>query len=273
MSAQLYFNMSALNAVICIRRYLTDHPGVDAQTAVISIQKINSDYAANDFTIGLSLHDILPQEITFEEAGLGLRQAIAHLVSTLRPWWMRMVPSGRDRVVSSLSRDEAQCLRSAGLTDGPLTEQVVMWWDELAQLVRAELYGRLLLQGREAERLSLVHERDRLRRLGVSREPRWISIDDNTAGYDILSFDPGVVEPVNRLIEVKSSTQSPPRFTLTRNEWEAANKYGEIYHFHFWALPTQRLYERTPAEVSDQIPIDQGRSRWTLVEIELADEG
>jgi Protein NO VEIN, C-terminal len=39
----------------------------------------------------------------------------------------------------------------------------------------------------------------------------------------------GPIEPVNRLIEVKSSTQNPPRMILTRGEWEAAIRYGDSF--------------------------------------------
>jgi len=63
-----------------------------------------------------------------------------------------------------------------------------------------------------------------------------MAIEDNAAGYDILSYDVGPVEPTSRLIEVKSSMQNPPRIILTRKEWEAAARYSETYVFHIWSL-------------------------------------
>jgi hypothetical protein len=151
--------------------------------------------------------------------------------------------------------------------DEPPSAEVVLWWDQRAQTARAEINERLLLQGREAERLSFAYERDRLKALGVAREPRWIAIEDNTAGFDILSYDQGPVEPVSRLIEVKSSTQNPPRITLTRNEWEAATRFDQSYIFHIWTLPARTLIERSVADMVQHIPKDEGSGVWIAVEI------
>lgn len=123
------------------------------------------------------------------------------------------------------------------------------------------------MQDREAERLSITHEEKRLAELGIPRTPRWVAIDDTGAGYDILSYDLGRAEPTNRLIEVKSSTQTPPRMILTRGEWQAALRYGEVYCFHVWALPSKILNERTVSKISPHIPMDRGAGTWTTVEI------
>jgi len=56
---------------------------------------------------------------------------------------------------------------------------------------------------------------------------------------------------------------------LTRNEWEAANRYGEVYRFHVWAWPSKVLIERTVAEIAPHIPLDQGCGSWTAVEISV----
>jgi Domain of unknown function (DUF3883) len=94
-----------------------------------------------------------------------------------------------------------------------------------------------------------------------------IAIEDNAAGFDILSYDQGPVEPVSRLIEVKSSTQNPPRITLTRNEWEAATRFDQSYIFHIWTMPARTLIERSVADMVPHIPKDEGSGVWTSVEI------
>lgn len=270
MSDPKHFAMSVFNAVYAIRRYLEMHPGVDAQTAARSIPRIDSDYEGSDFSVGLELHELLPQEIKFTDPAEGFRETILTLVTVHRPLWIRFAPYGRERVRAALSQNELQCLRSADLFEEPPTDSIVAWWDGLAQRARNELNERLLLQGREAERLSLIHERERLAALKIIKEPRWVSIENNAAGYDIQSYSPGVVEPVSRLIEVKSSTYDPPRIFLTRNEWNTASSYGSSFVFHIWELPAKTLIERTVEEIALHIPDDRGNGEWTEIEITIA---
>ena len=124
-----------------------------------------------------------------------------------------------------------------------------------------------MIRAREAEQLTLKHEAERLARLGIRIPPVWMAIEDNTAGYDIQSFDLGAEGPVARLIEVKSTIASPLRFFLSRNEWETAKKYGGTYHFHIWDLQVPRLYERTVADIAPHIPTDNEKGSWSTVHI------
>src|SRR5262249_37569117 len=148
----------------------------------------------------------------------------------------RMMTLGRQKFVLKLSRDEQQCFREAGLLARPPSQPVRLWWDRISGQARLAADQIKLEQGRAAEILSISRETERLRRIGIQREPIWISVEDNTAGYDVLSYDSGVVEPTNRLIEVKSTTASPLRFNLTRNEWNKALEFGTSYHFHIWDM-------------------------------------
>jgi hypothetical protein len=126
-------------------------------------------------------------------------------------------------------------------------------------------------RAREAERLTIDHEKDRLRALGIDREPVWVAIEDNTAGYDVLSYDIGSIEPIARLIEVKSAIVSPLRFQISRNQWEQARKFGS-YHFHIWDMQARppRLYERTQVQIAPHIPTDNERGKWQNTEIQLS---
>lgn len=107
------------------------------------------------------------------------------------------------------------------------------------------------------------YEARRMRARGLDRAPVWMSIEDNTAGYDIQSFDVGSEGPVARLIEVKSTIASPLRFLLSRNEWETAKKFGAAYHFHVWDLQGPQLHERTVAEILPHIPTDNEKGKWS----------
>jgi hypothetical protein len=94
-------------------------------------------------------------------------------------------------------------------------------------------------------------------------------LDDNTAGYDVHSYDPGVVEPVAKLIEVKSSTREPHEIFITRNEWETALERAPYYHFHIWLMPEQTLIELTTGDIRGHIPADHGDGHWQVVKITL----
>jgi hypothetical protein len=276
MSAQRQFTMSALSAVIAIRRYLDTHPDATAVAAATAIRRTDADFAGSDFHTAQELHKILPANLVFRTYHTDLQECLAFLILKHRPWWIRAAPFGRERVATAVGRgedegrDELQSLRAAGLFDDPVTEEVVRWWDRLSRAVRTDLADHLLVQGREAERLSMEYERARLSSAGIARQPRWVSIDDNGAGFDIHSYDRGAVEPVNRLIEVKSSSRSPPRIILTKGEWNAALRYGAAYIFHIWQLPAKTLIEKTVQDIARHIPIDQSGGSWLQVEIEVS---
>ncbi len=277
MTAQHHFTMSALSAVIAIRRYLDTHSDANADGAAIAIRRTDADYAGSDFRTALELHQVLPPELMFRAYHADLRVCLAFLILKHRPWWIRAIPFGRERVATVVGRgegegrDELQSLRAAHLFDDPVVDDVVQWWDRLSQAVRAESADQLLLQGRAAERLSMEYECARLASLGIARAPRWISIDDNGAGFDIHSYDRGSVEPVNRLIEVKSSSREPPRIILTKGEWNAALRYGTAYVFHIWQLPAKKLIEKTVQEIAHHIPVDQHDGSWLQVEIKISE--
>jgi len=54
-------------------------------------------------------------------------------------------------------------------------------------------------------RLNIHRDKEQCLALEIARAPRWTAIEDNAAGYDILSYVAGTVEPTSRLIEVKGS--------------------------------------------------------------------
>jgi len=262
------FRMSAFAALIGIRRYIRDHSGISAKEAAISLQRSDADFSAADFASALRLHELLPSEIDFVDPEASLRDGLSVLITTHRPFWYRYFPYGRQRLAAVLTQDELQTFRSAGLFDQH-PPAVVAWWDALATLARSVEDERLNAQGRHAEKLSLEYERKRMASIGISEHPRWVALDDNSAGYDIQSFDQTPHGLKNILIEVKSSKRNPPRMILTRGEWDAAAKYGDSYMFHLWKLPTEQLIVKSVSEISAHIPGDSGDGKWTEVEIQF----
>jgi hypothetical protein len=170
---------------------------------------------------------------------------------------------------SGLSSHEAQCFEAAGLFSEMPDQDVRRWWDMFQQSVRSDDDSRRLQQGRAAEQLTITYETQRLLSLGIENRPRWIALDDNTAGYDVHSFDEGPVEPVAKLIEVKSCARRPQEIFLTRNEWETAMQMAPNYRFHIWILPEEQLIELTPGDVERHVPQDRGNGAWQITRIAL----
>jgi len=263
------FRMSAFTAVIGLRRYLHDHPGISADEAAQSLKRSDADFAAADFEHGLKIHSLLPDAINFADARIGIRQSLSVLIEAYSPWWCRFFPYGRQRLATALTTDEFQTFRSAGLFEDQPSVDVVAWWDAHAAQARLEDAERRTNQGRYAEALSLSYERVRLEAAGIGASPKWIALDDNSAGFDIHSYEQSPFGPKNLLIEVKSSQRNPPRIILTRGEWNAAQRFGDAYLFHIWKLPSEELTIMTVAQMSTHIPSDSGAGLWAEVEIEL----
>ena len=177
--------------------------------------------------------------------------------------------SGRRRFVRTLDTNDQDVFAAAGLMEYPTPHQVVMWWDTVSGYARLISDQEKMEQGRYAEILTLNHERERLHAIGIDKEPEWPGFDDNYAGYDVLSYDQSETGLQNRMIEVKSTTVSPLRFILTRNEWKKAEQTGKYYIFHVCDMdkdpPT--LHLRTVEDVKPHIPCDNGKGHWNSVTV------
>jgi ABC-type molybdenum transport system ATPase subunit/photorepair protein PhrA len=128
-----------------------------------------------------------------------------------------------------------------------------------------------MAQAREAERLSLTHEKATLLAEGISENPKWVGLDDNFAGYDVLSYERGEHGLINKLIEVKSTTASPLRFYISRNEWDTAKRAGRAYLFHIWDMSKVPpiMYMRTVAQIEPHVPSDNEDGKWSNMEVPL----
>jgi len=259
--------MSAYSAFVSLRRYLDNYPTAPVNSAVEVLRRINSESSGLDYPGAMLLHHRVPMEMRLDHR-YGLRTVIKELVEAAQPWWLRLVPYGREKVRAALGQDQAQCFRDAGLFDLLPDEGVVSWWDELASTVRGLADTERVANGREAERLSFEHERERLKRLKIDGEPSWVALEDNTLGYDIRSYDRVDGRVVNTLIEVKSAASDV--IFITRNEWNNAVSAGGRYVFHIWRMPKAELMEVPVTGIDPHIPADRGDGLWQDVKISLS---
>lgn len=263
-SFERLFSMAAFEGLRTIRTQHKQFPEKDVAAVVDLLKKIEADTGSLDFEAALQLADFVDPAIPHEQPQVFYRACIAEVIIAQGKPWNKLVTLGRERLLADLSRDQNQCFRSANLVEYPPSDDIVGWWDELSARVRIIGNDQKLIQSRKAEKLTVLYEIDRLQRLGIDKQPKWVAIEDNTLGYDVLSFDKGQLTPIGRMIEVKSTTVKPLRFFVTRNEWEQALKLGASYHFHVWNMAANppMLYELTADQVRPHIPSDQASGKW-----------
>ena len=93
-------------------------------------------------------------------------------------------------------------------------------------------------------------------------------IEDNAAGYDLLSFTNRDLK--HRLhIEVKTSKSSSGKAYITKNELNNARIYQEFYRFYFVDLNKYRLAIVSYEQIEPHISKDQGSGRTETLSLPL----
>ncbi|MGK2914720.1 MAG: DUF3883 domain-containing protein [Porticoccaceae bacterium] len=191
-----------------------------------------------------------------------IRQALLDYIDIVRPPWIQNATFGRARVLSFAGSDIAQVFVEAGLAHG-FGDEIVAFWDEIAARARGQKGARLTGIGRAGERLTIAYERER-----TGREPKWISVESNEDGYDVLSVA-GREDERLLSIEVKATTVGiGGGFHLTTNEWDRA-VFNDIHAFHLWDIsrPVPSLAVLSKVEVDPHVPANRGGGAWESVEI------
>lgn len=200
-----------------------------------------------------------------QDVHVAFRESLHQLVLARRPLWVRLLPSGRGKVVRHLDEDLQQCLGIAGVLG--FDDDAVALWDQLAMLGRKWTDEERLAIGRAAERRAMARERALLE--GTSLEPVWVAIDDNAAGYDILSWKVDLRSrpvPTKRYVEVKGSSLVGT-VHLTRHEWRFAEEHRERWELQVWVDGQNEPTVVGIDSVRPHIAINQGMGRWAEVEI------
>lgn len=191
-----------------------------------------------------------------------VRRALLDYIDVMRPPWIQNATFGRAKVIAFAGNDIAQVFVEAGLAHGTESE-VVEFWDELAARARGQKGVRLNAIGRAGERLTIERETKR-----TGRKPKWVSIDSNADGYDVLSVA-GPSDGRHLSIEVKATNIGlTGSFHLSANEWERALD-SDLHAFHLWDMSSScpSLAEITKIDVAPHVPADRGRGQWESVEI------
>jgi hypothetical protein len=194
---------------------------------------------------------------------LAIRAVLRAYIENLKPAWVKLASGGRRELLLQAPPGVRQVFCECGMAYG-YEDDVVEWWDMLANESRRERDTFLNKIGRLGEQRSLLYEEWR-----TGRAPSWTSVESNFEGYDILSTR-SRDDPRRLTIEVKTSKQSLEAafFFLSRNEWDYAQ--GSIQHvFHLWRLDavSAEFAILTVEDVAPHIPADIKEGVWQLVRI------
>ncbi|MBC6717500.1 DUF3883 domain-containing protein [Aurantimonas sp. DM33-3] len=267
-STERVFSLPCFEGLRLLRRYMGRHPGLEIGELLNLINQVEADAHTLDMEASVHLSSLMEADCPMDGRAF-YQSCINAVLLKHQPIWSRAMRSGRRRFVRTLDNNDQDVFAAAGLLEDPTPYQVVAWWDSVSGYARLMSDHEKMEQGRFAEILTLNHERARLINIGIDKEPEWPGFDDNFAGYDVLSYDQGEAGLQNRLIEVKSTTVSPLRFILTRNEWNKAAQTGNAYIFHVWDMRKKApvLHVRTVADVAPHIPSDNGKGTWNNVAV------
>lgn len=268
------FTISAFEGLRLMRAAIAAVPEVTIDTcpdALIAHSPQAKDY---DLEAAKELHPLVAVGATHENV-LFYRECILAVLLLKMPAFAKLMTLGRGRFIKRIKGDEYRDIRSvfreAKLLEDPPSGDDISWWDTVQGRVRLNFDQERLERARYAESLSLASEQAKLVALGIEKAPVWMAIDDNTVGYDVLSYRLTPTGEINLLIEVKSTIASPLRFIVTRNEWDNADQVGEAYLFHVWDMDKNPpiLHVRTVEEIRPHIPVDNAKGKWKAAEIPI----
>lgn len=256
---------SAVEAWRLVSRQLA---AVPQEPVAVAVARLKSSYAG----AGLNYAEtqfILDAVGPAKESAVASYQMLIENEAQFHPIWLSTLPRGRRALRDVLTADASECFRRAGAFDVQPTVEVVAFLDRLTSLARAQANMPLVESGRRAERLSFEREVTRCADIPGAPAVVWVALEDNWAGYDILSSCLVDERPSPKLIEVKSCSGWPLRLIITRNEWDTACRHPEAYVVHFWDLNVTRLYELSWSDLQPHMPVDQGDARWDSATLNL----
>lgn len=262
-------SMSSVAALLNLIEH-TQTTGGDLVDALSIVPHTTTDRASHDYEGAALLIDLLPLSADPIDFPLFLRELITVVLLDEKPSWLSIVHMGRDAVRNVLSANQEDVFIHSGLFDAIPSEDVVAWWDRLALPLWTTPNGAFLELGRAAERRSFLRELERLKIEGCGLSPRWVSLDDNSVGYDIASWTKTGDTWSPLLIEVKSTTGRNPEFYLSRNEFRAAASARSEFLIHVWAAGELHVYHRD--QVLTWAPADGEHSRWEKALFEIKPE-
>ena len=185
--------------------------------------------------VGLDIIKELNAKLKEYDYQIILRQILIKYLKDEKPGFLLRVTGGRDYFLNYIDENFEQLLNDAGLYNeinlSKEGKEIRHWWDNLSDFVRDLDEDKKIDLGREGEEKTILYEINKLKKLNIKKEPKWISYEDNRAGYDVLSWD----KKQNKIfIEVKATNNSNGLFYLSKGEWRFSVSEKDNYFIHVW---------------------------------------
>lgn len=172
---------------------------------------------------------------------------------------------GREYFINAAGEDILSCIEQTDLLNND--DESISWWTELfskARMIDQDIKVDIGIKGEE---LSINYEKDR-----VGMIPDLVSIDDSTAGYDLLSWEFSSLNS-RLMIEVKTSKKNidSAEAFITKNEYIKANE-NDNYVFHFWLIEenSTKLAVLKNDLVLSEAPTEDNHGVWTDYKINFS---
>lgn len=201
-----------------------------------------------------------------------LKNIVFNMIKVLNPPWQSLLRHGTNLFYSYIAElpeggNIIQVFTYAKLED--FSDESIKWWKLISNYTNIEDTNVKEKLGLEGEILTIKYEKNYLKTLGINRIPEHISIQDPSAGFDVLSWRRDVNQNMVELkIESKMSAVLPSRFYLTRNEFEVSQKNKDTYKVYIWNKKDTHLDTPTILDsewLSDNTPKDNGFGEWKEV--------
>lgn len=179
--------------------------------------------------------------------------------------WLEYAFLGREKSINAIVHsDDKACLQNLLLL-GKLDKNGEQWWQALSVFSRSIINDSKQESGREGEDIVYDYER---KRLGEEADIKKMFIEDNSAGYDLLSYVNSDLD--RRLhIEVKASKSSSGKAFISKNELNKAKLYQEYYRFYFVDLDRSKLAIVSYDQIQPHISKDQGSGKTETLSLPL----
>ena len=258
--------MSAMSAFLKAREIMTLR-GLESFSLATEIALTSStESSRHDYVEAAKINDLVKENLDISRWESALRQILKVVILNCDYSWRGSFKFGRKYVLDSLSVNERQVFRSAGLIEDVVTEEIVAWWDEIQVNLGVPQTD---FGFREWERRTFEQEVQLLKKLESPRIPKWESINDNMAGFDILSYREKSGKWEEIFIEVKSSATGLKRFFLSDREAEKLETALSRYFVYFWDTRSEEMSVFSGAEIRQHLPRNQGRGSWKTVLLNL----
>ena len=83
-----------------------------------------------------SAGDYVEDEISKHNYGNAYRKILEQYVVLVAPIWSRRIPYGRNEAIIFMTKDEKACFYEASLINDNPSDDEILWWDHISELIR-----------------------------------------------------------------------------------------------------------------------------------------